>query len=298
MGASGSCAPAPSLTVPRCTPGQAGACACANGGSGAKICQGDGTFGRCDCQSNAGLSEDATGGTGPEPAADAGRGDESGPPNDARDGMPGDFDVVSIDAAVASLDAGSIGCTYSYSCPPDSGPASTSETAGIDVYFSKLCAWGCNTQPAGHPPSTPSYGVNLVGNIFNDWIGSESLATSFCLCTELGNSNVSLSGPPFPYGNGSGFTPNQGRISVVRNEVQVGLTYSGGIGGPPGCLQSLICTGSAAATFTSCDANHGGCDSHAGCTWTGPGTNSCTCNGGYSGNGYTCTLGVDAGPSD
>jgi hypothetical protein len=39
----------------------------------------------------------------------------------------------------------------------------------------------------------------------------------------------------------------------------------------------------------SCTKNNGGCDPNATCTGTGPGTNSCTCNAGYTGNGTTCT---------
>jgi hypothetical protein len=39
----------------------------------------------------------------------------------------------------------------------------------------------------------------------------------------------------------------------------------------------------------SCAKNNGGCDPNATCTSTGPGTNSCACNAGYTGNGVTCT---------
>jgi FG-GAP-like repeat/EGF domain/Calcium-binding EGF domain len=38
----------------------------------------------------------------------------------------------------------------------------------------------------------------------------------------------------------------------------------------------------------SCAVNNGGCDPRATCTSTGPGTNSCACPAGYSGNGQTC----------
>jgi len=40
--------------------------------------------------------------------------------------------------------------------------------------------------------------------------------------------------------------------------------------------------------INECMTNNGGCDMKATCTNT-PGSYSCTCNTGYSGNGYTCT---------
>jgi hypothetical protein len=39
----------------------------------------------------------------------------------------------------------------------------------------------------------------------------------------------------------------------------------------------------------SCATNNGGCDINATCTSTGPGTNSCACKTGFTGNGRTCT---------
>lgn len=38
----------------------------------------------------------------------------------------------------------------------------------------------------------------------------------------------------------------------------------------------------------SCETNHGGCDTHATCTPTGDGTNSCACDEHYTGDGATC----------
>jgi hypothetical protein len=48
--------------------------------------------------------------------------------------------------------------------------------------------------------------------------------------------------------------------------------------------------GTSCSSIDSCLANNGGCDAHALCTPTGPGTNSCVCNHGYSGNGLSCNL--------
>jgi len=47
--------------------------------------------------------------------------------------------------------------------------------------------------------------------------------------------------------------------------------------------------GSDGALADPCATNNGGCSPNATCAMTGPGTNSCTCNGGYNGNGMVCT---------
>ena len=39
----------------------------------------------------------------------------------------------------------------------------------------------------------------------------------------------------------------------------------------------------------NCLVNNGGCSVNATCTKTGPGTNTCACNSGFTGNGVTCT---------
>ena len=48
----------------RCTPGQSAQCACANGQTGAQICQSDGTFAGCVCGGSGGGAGHASGGTG------------------------------------------------------------------------------------------------------------------------------------------------------------------------------------------------------------------------------------------
>ena len=40
----------------RCTPGESAACACADGGEGAQVCQDDGTFDACACGAGSGSS--------------------------------------------------------------------------------------------------------------------------------------------------------------------------------------------------------------------------------------------------
>jgi hypothetical protein len=40
----------------------------------------------------------------------------------------------------------------------------------------------------------------------------------------------------------------------------------------------------------ACATNRGGCDANATCTPTGSGTNSCTCNADYSGDGVSCVV--------
>jgi hypothetical protein len=44
----------------------------------------------------------------------------------------------------------------------------------------------------------------------------------------------------------------------------------------------------------NCSTANGGCDANATCTYTGPGTNSCACNSGYSGDGTTCSAATSA----
>ncbi len=54
------------------------------------------------------------------------------------------------------------------------------------------------------------------------------------------------------------------------------------------CDEGYSGDGKTCTAIDSCATNNGGCDPHATCTSTGPGTDSCACNDGYSGDGQSC----------
>jgi hypothetical protein len=64
---------------------------------------------------------------------------------------------------------------------------------------------------------------------------------------------------------------------------------------PSGYLQS----GSTCIAINACLMTpNGGCDPHATCTSTGPGTRSCACSNGYQGDGLSCTVVCPSGTHD
>jgi hypothetical protein len=211
---------------------------------------------------------------------------------------------ASVDSAADSGDAGPSGsnvtCTFTSVNETSNAacsacmfpqPETVTET-NVPIYLDQPCLIASSATGAFFTPST--FGLVVVApEIWSDWGWG---GNSFCLGTSSTYPGE-LVGQPMEAVQDGSFT---GFISVTGTAATVSLSGNyfpdvvqylcGSAAFHETCvLQSVSCTGTGTALPSTCLTNNGGCDPNATCAWTGPTSNSCTCNAGYTGDGTTCT---------
>ncbi len=235
-------------------------------------------------------------------AGDSTLGDAAPHDGSATDATPGDSGADDGASDSALGDAGSsVTCTF----------ASVDSTAPMCAIASPPDGDGlCYVLPASYTVTQSNVPVYIDGtpgnyvvvvdapNVFQNFNGATH---TFSLTASATVSGELVGQPPafiqILYGT---FT---GGVTIIGSQAAVDL--SGSRMPPQDCVgaatqacltQTLTCTGTAVALLSNCATNNGGCSPNATCTWTGPTTNSCACNTGFTGDGGSCTANTFVNP--
>jgi hypothetical protein len=249
-------------------------------------------------------SEERADATGTDGRYDALPGDAvlEAPPEGGLDGAPDSgTDSAGSDSAGGDgstrADAGgsTVTCTFTSTpsgipecaaCYPSTEAFSVTET-NVPIYVDEPCEVENLLDPS------MMYGLVVEAPaIWSDWAAASTSGggNSFCIGTSSTYPGE-LVAQPYELeidGSFSGFISVNGTAASVSISGSNDSPFCGSV--LAGCvIRTVTCSGEGTALPSNCLTDNGGCDYHATCAWTGPTTNSCTCNTGYTGDGITCT---------
>ncbi len=179
------------------------------------------------------------------------------------------------------------------------------EPACVPTCASVGCEQGCATDASGTPTCDcdPGYDLAADGKTCDAIKACETdspcaasqagVVTS--TCTDTGPGTYSCACNAGFSGDGKTCVWNDPCTTTPNGSCDVHVTCTSTFPNPysicPTCPSGYTGNGQAntCLPINACATNRGGCSANATCTNTGPDTNSCACEAGYSGNGQTCT---------